>query len=211
MEYKPEYGELVRAAIFKSFGYRGQGMDDLLAAGFEGLVKAMNNCNTDGDKSFRAYAYTKIVGAARDYLRSIDGMGRLPRSKFIKIENQRAALEGEFCRHIQRSELSQLIDEPLSKIDNLYSSARQSNVTLQNGVDDGFAEFDNGLHDDIEFAVSTLNDRDRRIIIGVYIEGLTYNDLAAEMNLTESRICQLIKAALKKLRKPMQPWSLRSC
>ena len=55
-----------------------------------------------------------------------------------------------------------------------------------------------GLH----YALSTLEDRERTIILGRFQEALSLEDLAIELDISDERVRQLQVKALRKLREP---------
>ncbi len=56
----------------------------------------------------------------------------------------------------------------------------------------------------IEQALTALNERERRVVQLYYEFELSLKEIAAVMNLTEARICQINKAALKKMKDLLQ-------
>ena len=56
-------------SIIQRFTNRKESMDDLFQVGCIGLVKAVDNFNTDLDVKFSTYAVPMIIGELRRYLR----------------------------------------------------------------------------------------------------------------------------------------------
>ena len=56
-------------SVIKRFYGRGENADDLFQIGCVGLIKAIDNFNTDLDVKFSTYAVPMIIGEIRRYLR----------------------------------------------------------------------------------------------------------------------------------------------
>ena len=56
-------------SIIQRFTNRGEDIDDLFQIGCIGLIKAVDNFNTDLDVKFSTYAVPMIIGELRRYLR----------------------------------------------------------------------------------------------------------------------------------------------
>ncbi len=54
-------------------------------------------------------------------------------------------------------------------------------------------------------AISTLPDRDRRIVHLYYYEGLNLKEIADILSVSESRVCQLLGRCRRRLRASLEP------
>ena len=66
-------------SVVQRFSNRGENMDDLFQVGVIGLIKAIDNFNTDLDVRFSTYAVPMCIGEIRRYLRD-DNPIRVSRS-----------------------------------------------------------------------------------------------------------------------------------
>ena len=66
-------------SVIQKFANRGENVDDLFQVGCIGLIKAIDNFNTDLDVRFSTYGVPMIVGEIRRYLRDNSSM-RVSRS-----------------------------------------------------------------------------------------------------------------------------------
>ena len=66
-------------SVIQRFGGRGENVDDLFQVGCIGLVKAVDNFNTDLDVKFSTYAVPMIIGEIRRYMRDNNSI-RISRS-----------------------------------------------------------------------------------------------------------------------------------
>ena len=56
-------------SVIQKFANRGENVDDLFQVGCIGLIKAIDNFNTDLDVRFSTYGVPMIIGEIRRYLR----------------------------------------------------------------------------------------------------------------------------------------------
>ena len=63
-------------SVIQKFSNRGENLDDLFQVGCIGLIKAIDNFNTDLDVRFSTYGVPMIIGEIRRYLRSVPEVER---------------------------------------------------------------------------------------------------------------------------------------
>ena len=75
-------------SVVQRFSNRGENMDDLFQVGVIGLIKAIDNFNTNLDVRFSTYAVPMCIGEIRRYLRD-DNPVRVSRSMIQHIRQCR--------------------------------------------------------------------------------------------------------------------------
>ena len=105
-------------SVVQRFAGRGENMDDLFQVGCIGLMKAIDNFNTELGVRFSTYAVPMIIGEIRRYLRDNSAM-RVSRS--LRDTAYRALQAKEaFIREHQREpdivELAKLMDVPKEEV-----------------------------------------------------------------------------------------------
>ena len=78
-------------SVIQRFSNRGEPLDDLFQVGCMGLIKAIDNFNTDLQVRFSTYAVPMIIGEVKRYIRD-DNTVKMPRS--LKELQQKI----RFCR-----------------------------------------------------------------------------------------------------------------
>lgn len=78
--------------------------DDLFMEGVLALIPLADRYDENRDLSFRAYATPRIIGAIKDYLRTLDYLPRRQRDCEIQIERAWEALSQEWGREPTRDE-----------------------------------------------------------------------------------------------------------
>ena len=114
-EAKEEYikGNLrLVLSVIRRFGASGENPDDLFQIGCIGLIKAVNNFNTELEVKFSTYAVPMIIGEIKRFLRD-DGILKVSRSikeNQYKICKMREELEKKLGREPDLRELSDAMD-----------------------------------------------------------------------------------------------------
>ena len=197
-------------------------VDDLLQAGMVGLLEASRKYDSERGASFETYAGIRIRGAMLDELRRNDWA---PKSVHRKVRDITEAI-----REIENREGRDARDEEV--IESLNISKEDYYKTLQNisthkvmswddlGVDEDAIRSNNGIHKDglqeeleklnfndkLTEAVASLPERERMIVALYYESELNLREIGATLNVSESRISQLLSQAHLRLRARMEDW-----
>lgn len=180
---------------------------DLSAIGTEELIKLARRYDESLNDSFWGYAKKRVYGAMLDYLRSLDILSRASR-KLVKaidyaIEEYRVTHEEEPTDE----ELAEILDEPIDKVhDARLASTIYTVMPLHDQLqvgDEGAAlasvERDE-LVEVIKTILSSFKEREQLVIQFYYFEELTLKEISEILNITESRISQIHKAVIHKIK-----------
>lgn len=206
-------------SVIQSFKSRGENPDDLFQVGCIGLIKAIDNFDPSLEVKFSTYAVPLIIGQIRRYLRDFNSI-RVPRSlrdtayKALKAKEQLAAKLSheptveEVAREMgedpkQVSKALDAILEPISLYDPIYSDNGDSLYVLDQIRDE--SSNDDVWLDNIAIknAISTLGDRERRILLMRFYRGKTQTEVSQEIGISQAQVSRLEKSALEKMRKQM--------
>ena len=181
-------------SVVQRFQGRSESPDDLFQVGCIGLMKAIDNFNTELGVRFSTYAVPMIIGEIRRYLRDNSAM-RVSRS--LRDTAYRALQAKEaFIREHQREpdivELAKLMDvpkeevvfaldailDPVSLFEPVFHDGTDT-VCVMDQVGDTKNTDDNWLAGiALRDAMRSLNDRERRIIRLRFFEGRTQMEVA---------------------------------
>ncbi|MEO8540603.1 MAG: sigma-70 family RNA polymerase sigma factor [bacterium] len=195
--------------------HSGLDYEDLVALGTVGLVQAADRFDDSRGVKFASYAMTRIRGAVIDGLRTLDPVGRSSRDSLKKIAEGFNTLALELGHYPTAAEVR--ANTGLSHAD--YWSARRAGglslVSLETPATDG-SNLADRLSDGapevsaaiegreltaaLAHALRRLPDRDRLVLQLYYVEGLTMKGVAAVLDLSETRISQLMNRAYARLR-----------
>ena len=190
-------------SVIKRFSSSSENADDLFQIGCIGLMKAIDNFNTELGVRFSTYAVPMIIGEIRRYLRDNSAM-RVSRS--LRDTAYRALQAKEaFIREHQREpdivELARLMDvpkeevvfaldailDPVSLFEPVFHDGTDT-VCVMDQVGDTKNTDDNWLAGiALRDAMRSLNDRERRIIRLRFFEGRTQMEVAREIHLSPNK------------------------
>lgn len=197
--------------------------EDLISAGFVGLVKACRDYDSSHKAEFKTYAYIKIKGAILDEMRSLSllpvNLNRRIRDAFRlyrKIQEQRGTAPTD-------EELAEKLGITVDEVYELFESARaQHFISLDGLTEDQSASGDFLLADNTDTpdkqieqaelidkltqAIQQLTQRQRQIILLYYQQHLTMKQIAEVLKITESRISQLHASAIFNLSAKLRQW-----
>lgn len=97
-------------SVIKRFGASGENPDDLFQIGCIGLIKAINNFNTELDVKFSTYAVPMIIGEIRRYMRDNNSI-RVSRSLRDTAYKAIYARENYMKQHLKEPFVRRLLQE----------------------------------------------------------------------------------------------------
>ena len=203
-------------SVIKRFSGSNENPDDLFQIGCIGLIKAINNFNTELDVKFSTYAVPMIIGEIRRYMRDNNSI-RVSRSLRDTAYKAIYAKEHYMRENLKEPTVQEIADEiGISKEDIVFAlDAIQVPMSLQEPVynDGGDAlyvmdqisdkknreeKWIEGLS--LEAAMDRLTSRERYIIRLRFFEGKTQMEVAEEIEISQAQVSRLEKHALKVMR-----------
>lgn len=180
---------------------------DLSAIGTEELIKLARRYDETINDSFWGYAKKRVYGAMLDYLRSLDILSRASR-KLVKaidyaVEEYRLTHEEEPTDE----ELAEILEEDVEKV---HDARIASTIYTVMPLHDQLQVGDEGaalasiekeeLVDVIKKVLSSFKEREQLVIQFYYFEELTLKEISDILNITESRISQIHKSVIHKIK-----------
>ncbi len=180
---------------------------DLSAIGTEELIKLARRYDESLNDSFWGYAKKRVYGAMLDYLRSLDILSRASR-KLVKaidyaIEEYRVTHEEEPTDE----ELAEILQEDIEKV---HDARIASTIYTVMPLHDQLQVGDEGaalakiekeeLINVIKKVLGEFSEREQLIIQFYYFEELTLKEISEILNITESRISQIHKSVIHKIK-----------
>ena len=193
--------------------------DEICSAGYDGLIEAVEAFDPDKKTKFETFCQRRIHGAVMDWLRDLDPQSRTVRY-FEKLRAQaRDAFDSRLGRPPTDDELAR--DMNLSKrrykeLLHLSHVGHEVHLSAVQAEDDGGRRGSNGwdvqdrsTQDPSErvatkmftdFVTRGLNKDERLVIVLYYYEGLTMAEIGRLLGLSESRVSQIHKEVVVRLR-----------
>lgn len=191
-------------------------IDDLVAAGSEGLLRAAERFDEDRGVAFSTFAGCSIRGAVLDALRAMDPLARPTRRRVQALERAEASLAGQWSSSPSEDALAQAMDATPREVRDAIAMRRAASVVsldeerttgpLGHVLEDPRAVDVLGrvllceARDVVREEMSKLGESDRRVVVLYYAEGLLLREIAEILGVTEGRICQIHKRAIGRLR-----------
>lgn len=205
---------LVLSVIQKFIG-RGENADDLFQVGCIGLMKAIDNFNTDLDVRFSTYAVPMIAGEVRRYMRDNNPI-RVSRSlrdlayralqakEILTTQNQKDPTIKQIADYIdvKQSEVVlalESITDPVSLYEPVYSDAGDT-LYIMDQVGDN--NDDSNWLDEISLkeAINMLQPREKNILYLRFFQGKTQVEVANEIGISQAQVSRLEKFTLDKIK-----------
>lgn len=208
-ELAVQYLPAVKAMAFRLKERLPSSVDynDLAAIATEELVKLSRRYDETQNDSFWGYAKTRAYGAMLDYLRSLDIVSRSSRKIIKSIEQETVAYMSEHENQPTVEYLAEKIGETKEKIKDALIASEiyavmpiDEQLTLINERSTLEVVEEDNLIEVIKSVLSTFNEREQMIIQLYYFEELSLKEISAMLGITESRISQIHKAVLIKIR-----------
>jgi RNA polymerase sigma factor for flagellar operon FliA len=201
-------------------------LDDLIQAGLIGLMDAIGRFEEGQGAQFETYATQRIRGSMLDELRQADWLPRGLRQSQRRIETALHKAEQTLGRPPTENEMAQSMGLSLEDYQALLFEARGTQLIYYEDYEDeegnstGFLDRQTDSDDDdplaslnderfrkaLIAAIEVLPEREK-LVMGLYYEQeLNFREIAAVLNVTESRVCQLHSQAVARLRVKLKEW-----
>lgn len=200
-------------SVIKRFSSSNENPDDLFQIGCIGLIKAINNFNTELDVKFSTYAVPMIIGEVRRYLRDNNSI-RVSRSLRDTAYKAIYAKEGYMKRNLREPTIQEISSEigiskedivfaldaiqmPMSLSEPVYSDGGDA-LYVMDQISDKKNKEDNWIEElALQAAMERLDERERYIIKLRFFEGKTQIEVADEIRISQAQVSRLEKHALK--------------
>ena len=206
-------------SVIQRFSNRGENADDLFQVGCIGLIKAIDNFNTDLDVKFSTYGVPMIVGEIRRYLRDNSTMrvSRAMRDTAYKVLQAKEAYIAQHQKEptveeiagmlgIKREDVVFALDailEPVSLYEPVYSDSGDT-ICVMDQVKDSKNTDEIWLERiALKEAVSRLSERERKILSMRFFQGKTQMEVSTEIGISQAQVSRLEKNAIRQIRKEL--------
>lgn len=212
------YGNLrLVLSIIQRFMNRSDSVDDLFQVGCLGLVKAVDNFNTDLDVKFSTYAVPMIIGEVRRYLRDNNSI-RISRS-MRDLAYHALSVREELIRENENEPTPEMIASRLGEKKETVVRAMESIIApislyepvyTDNGdslyVIDQLSDTSSGddtllEHIALYEAMSVLSEREKMIINMRFFENITQVEIAQRIGISQAQVSRIEKSALERMRR----------
>jgi RNA polymerase sigma factor for flagellar operon FliA len=222
LEYMPVVYRIAEG-VTEGLPYQVQ-MEDIISSGIFGLIDAVDAFDISRGVTFETFCTRRIRGAMVDGLRENDWVPRQTRTRLKRMNRTIKKFESEAGRQPTEAELARELALPVLKVHAILREVAEAPVysledsAVGGGEEDGLKNVntvsDTTLidpltaaerHEVIEMIRTHLSERERDVILLYYTEGTTMEKISQRLHVCESRISQIHKSALGKLRRILAP------
>jgi len=192
------------------------GYEDLIGHAIIGLIDAVEKFDIDRNVKFETYALTRIRGEVIDVIRQLDWAPRSVRQHENQLREAYSKLEIELERPPSDAEVASHLGIDVSELEKMLMDVGQSALlsldeVIATGGDIRASSGDDYTDDPasraeyaeqkrmLAKAIDELPERERTVIALYYYENLTQKEIAAVLEVTESRVCQIHTKAILRL------------
>lgn len=202
-------------SVIQRFSNRGEPLDDLFQVGCMGLIKAIDNFNTDLQVRFSTYAVPMIIGEVRRYLRDNNSVrvSRSLRDTAYKAIQVREKLSSELNREPRVEEIAKELEmskedvvialeaivEPVSLYEPVYNEGGDAIYVMDQIGDKNTPD---SWMDEIMIkdSIKKLSQREKNILNLRFMLGKTQTEVAKEIGISQAQVSRLEKSALKRIK-----------
>ena len=197
-------------------------MNDLVGWGMLGLLDAFDKFDHRQEVKFTTYASIRIRGAIIDEIRSLDWAPRSLRSMARRVGAAREKLRHEHGREPDAEDIAstlgitaEQVEDTVSQVQTAQLLSLDDYLPYETGsetrkIDVAVGDSDEAPGRALEkqerqerlvTAILELPDQQQKVLNLYYYEELTLKEIGAVLDVSESRVCQVHSAAMKRLRK----------
>lgn len=182
-------------------------VNDLISIGVEEMIKLASRYEKEQNNSFWGFVKKRVYGAMLDYLRSLDVMSRNNRKIIKDIDTLIDEYYQKYEEEPDDKYLAQRLNLEVEKVKEVRQAHAVSYVLPLDEQVNCYTEYNTlekiekqALLDKVSEVLETLKEREQLIIQLYYYEELNLKEISEMLGISESRISQIHKKLLRKLR-----------
>ncbi len=205
-------------SVIQRFTNRGENIDDLFQVGCIGLIKAIDNFDSNMNVKFSTYGVPMIIGEVRRYLRDYNyiRVSRSMRDTAYKAMQVKERLTNELGREPSVEMIAKELDmkkadvvlaleaivAPVSLNEPVFTD---SNDTVYVMDQIGDKNDDNMWLEEISLreAISQLSPRERKILNLRFFQGKTQMEVSNEIGISQAQVSRIEKGALDRIKREL--------
>ncbi len=207
-----QYLPAVRAMAYRLRGRLPSSIDvdDLISIGTEEMIKLSRRYDKCQNDSFWGFGKKRVYGSMLDFLRSLDVMSRADR-RLIKLVDKEIEKYLSIYENEPTDEyLSEVIGEDIVKIKEARDGVKlisvmpiNEQITIYSGENTHDTVEKEQLLEIIKDVLLKFKEREQMIIQLYYFEELNLKEISGILDISESRISQIHKKLLGKIREQL--------
>lgn len=196
-------------------------IDDLIQEGVIALLQAVDKYDPRQGATFKTYVYSRIKGAMIDYLRKLDYLPKNVRQDIKRLDKEIADFYAKNQRLPTFEELAEILGMTVGEVQQVYNELLlKQYVNLDEylfGSDEEGTDYSNYyevpseedvkekawksiLYEQLVESINKLDEKEQLILSLRFEHELSLKEIAEVLNVSESRVSQIIGAIISKLR-----------
>ncbi|MDP4120123.1 MAG: RNA polymerase sporulation sigma factor SigG [Bacillota bacterium] len=202
-------------SVIQRFTNRGENLDDLFQVGCIGLIKAIDNFDSNLMVRFSTYGVPMIVGEIRRYLRDNNSIrvSRSMRDTAYKAMQVKEQMTSKNNREPTIEEIAKELDlpkedvvlaleaivEPVSLYEPVFSDGSDTIYVMDQVGDKN--DDKNWLEEiALKESIASLSDREKKILNLRFFQGKTQMEVANEIGISQAQVSRIEKGALEHIK-----------
>jgi len=199
-------------------------VEDLLQAGMVGLLEAAQKYEAGKGASFETYAGIRIRGAIVDEMRRGDWAPRSVHRNNRRIGEAISTLEARLGRDAKDTEIAAELDIPLDEYHEMLRDSTSIRLfSLDETLDEDSGRYraptisaslespaervqQQAMRQALSEAISRLPEREKLVLSLYYDDELNLKEIGRVLDVSESRVSQILSQASMRLRTRMRDW-----
>lgn len=195
-------------------------LDDLIQAGMMGLLEASGKFDGSKGAKFETFAGIRIRGAMLDEIRRGDWVPRSVHKNQRRIAQAMDELEQELGRDAMDTEIAKRLDIPVNEYHQILNDVSvgkmigiedlggQTDFIHTKTADDVFDDFaKTQFKQALIESIKQLPERDGLVLSLYYDEALNLKEIGIILDVSESRISQILSQAMLRLKAKLKYWT----
>lgn len=191
----------------------GVDYDDLVSVGMVGLYEAISRFDETKNTKFETYARFRIRGAILNFLQSMNWIPRSIKEKAKKVEKTTQTLTEQKGDIPSNEEIASELGWDINEYENYLKNSApiyfvpiddiNEELEIMNRMD--FFSPEDSVERDIKIklvaeAIEKLPEKEKLVVTLYFYEDLNLKDIGNILDLSESRISQLLSSAMNKIK-----------
>jgi len=184
-------------------------IDDLVGAGYLGLVEARQRFDATRGIQFSTFAHYRIRGAMVDHLRKSASMSRRAYARIKLAESVDRVAEDVAEIRVADPRARTSVEATVAALDEAVGRLTSAFVLSCLGQDEEPVDPESALADRqsnerLHRAIDSLPEREKAIVVGHYVDGKRFDAIADELGVSKSWTSRMHAKALDRIRRELE-------
>ena len=189
-------------------------VEDLVQVGLIGLLKAVEDYQSDSGAAFTTYATIRVRGAIMDELRSRDWLPRSVQKNLGRVSSAVQVLEQRLGRVPSEAQIARELGVTIDEYRDILTDVSFARLAPVEDIESVSGDFEpeREVTDDLRSAalaeaITELPEKEQLMMSMYYAESMNLKEIGLVLNVSESRVSQIHGQAIARLKGKLKDWS----